>query len=116
MHKHKDKLREMSKARRDRWPNTLAAQRLAKENARIERANKLEAERVKIDLEEEKLRAIERRTAIDRANRLMENESDKMKSHRARMLLADVLEERKHQVKIQLYSPFLQRRYTYILL
>ena len=89
----------MSKYRQKRWPDTLAAQRLAKENARIERLEKLEAERVKIDNEEEKLRAVERRSAIERANKLMENESDKMKSHRARLLLADVLEERKYQVK-----------------
>ena len=96
-------MREISKARQQKWPNTLAAQRIAKENARIKRAEKLEAERMKIDEEEEKRRGIERRNAIDRANKLMANEADRMKSHRARMFLADVLEERKHQVTRLLY-------------
>ncbi len=96
----RDRRKELSKAREDTWSNTLAAQRIAKENARVERAEKLEEERKKIDEEEERRRAIERRSAIERANRLMENEGDRMKSHRSKMLLSDVIEERKYQVRL----------------
>merc|ERR1712151_800269 len=69
-----------------------------------ERKKKLEMEeleRQKVDAEEAKIQLDQRKTTIDRANKLLHDESDRMKSFHSKMMLCDVLAEREAQTGLK---------------
>lgn len=96
--KEKDRLRKQSKAREATWGNTLGAQRLAKFKAREEREARLEAERVKLDELEAGKRRKERSGALSRANKLMYEQRDEIKSFRSKQMQSDVLAHNEAQL------------------
>jgi hypothetical protein len=96
--KIKDELRKKSKAREATWGNTLSAQRKAKFQARIDREARLEAERVRLDEIEAAKRRDERAELINRANRLMYEQRDEIKSFRSKQMQADILEHNSEQL------------------
>merc|ERR1712151_1109277 len=55
----------------------------------------------KIDAEEAKIQLDQRKATIDRANKLLYDESDRMKSFHSKMMLCDVLAEREAQVALK---------------
>ena len=73
------RLKDLSTARVAKWPNTLAAIRQKKEEARATRETKEEAERRVVDREEAERRAADRKEKIDRANGIIYSQTDKMK-------------------------------------
>jgi len=60
-----------------------------------------ELERQKVDAEEAKIQLDQRRATIDRANKLLYDESDRMKSFHSKMMLCDVLAEREAQISLK---------------
>merc|ERR1712217_679099 len=60
-----------------------------------------ELERQKVDAEEAKIQLDQRKNTIDRANKLLHDESDRMKSFHSKMMLCDVLAEREAQVSLK---------------
>merc|ERR1719262_516638 len=60
-----------------------------------------ELERQKIDAEEAKIQLEQRRTTIDRANKLLYDEADRMKSFHSKMMLCDVMAEREAQMNLK---------------
>ena len=69
---HQDlKLHRMSNHRVATWSNTLQAQRKHAENARRERLNREEEERIRVDKLEAEIQRLERQKAVDRANAIM---------------------------------------------
>jgi hypothetical protein len=60
---------DKSMARIKNWPNTLHALRRKKDDIRFERFKKDEEERRRIDLEEAKYKAEERRKILEKANK-----------------------------------------------
>merc|ERR1712228_63499 len=60
-----------------------------------------ELERQKIDAEEAKIQLDQRKATIDRANKLLHDESDRMKSFHSKMMMCDVLAEREAQVALK---------------
>merc|ERR1719410_3335068 len=60
-----------------------------------------ELERQKVDTEEAKIQLDKRKNTIDRANKLLYDESDRMKSFHSKMMLCDVLAEREAQVSLK---------------
>jgi len=60
-----------------------------------------ELERQKVDAEEAKIQLDQRRSTIDRANKLLYDESDRMKSFHSKMMLCDVLAEREAQISLK---------------
>merc|ERR1712151_1182278 len=69
-----------------------------------ERKKKLEMEeleRQKVDAEEAKIQLDARKATIDRANKLLHDESDRMKSFHSKMMMCDVLAEREAQVGLK---------------
>merc|ERR1712194_996934 len=60
-----------------------------------------ELERQKIDAEEAKIQLEKRKFTIDRANKLLHDESDRIKSFHAKMMMCDVLGEREAQVHLK---------------
>lgn len=91
-------LRAMSQARTAKWPNTLEAQRKKKEAARQERLQAEEALRCAIDKEEEALKAEQRRLAIERANKMLYDQTDRVKALHTRMHMADIEGVRAEQI------------------
>lgn len=91
--------KQMSDARKNRWPNTLEAMRAKKEHAMADRENILEKERQEIDRQEAGLQKSNRMKAIERANRLLYDQTDKMKNLRSQQLFSDVLEDRNIQIE-----------------
>lgn len=97
-----DRKRELQKkcaARVSQWPNTLAARRKHKEEARSKRLAALEAERRLNDKKLAKERALDRQRRIDRANRTIYERTDRMKVLRSRRMQADILKQREKQIQ-----------------
>lgn len=85
---------KMSQGRVKQWPNTLEAERKRKEARRQEKLDREEDERKKIDREEAAIAGEKRRMAIERANKMLYDDSDKVKAFHSNLLLSDVLKER----------------------
>ena len=82
----KKNLKAASAAREKKWPNTLAAQRKAKFDARKAREAQAELEMQKLDQQEEDRRAAERKSAIGRANHLLYEQKDQLKKFRSQQV------------------------------
>merc|ERR1712217_138841 len=94
-------LHHLSQARAKTWGNTLEGSRKKKAE---ERRKKLEAEefaRQEVDAQEAKIQLDARKSTIDRANKLLHDESDRIKSFHSKMMLCDVLAEREAQVGLK---------------
>lgn len=81
------------------WPNTLQAMRKKKENWKKERLEAEEEARKKIDREEAELQRERRAAAIDRARKIMYEQTDKMKNLRSQQLYSEVVGDRAEQVR-----------------
>ena len=90
--------KQLSEDRKSKWPNTLDAIRIQKDRAMKEREDILEAERQEVDRKEATLQKKKRMAAIERANMLLYEQTDKMKNLRSQQLYADVIRDRDHQV------------------
>jgi len=76
----RQRLKALSDARKAKWPNTLEALRAKKERARQEKAAADEAVRMALDREEDALQAEKRRVAIERANKMIYDATDRVKA------------------------------------
>merc|ERR1719310_1702284 len=94
------RLQKLSNDRVSRWPNTIEAERKKKEAARLQRLEDEESERKKIDKEEAAIQGEKRRMAIERANKMLYDDNDRVKSFHSQLLLSDVLKEREAQIEI----------------
>jgi hypothetical protein len=92
------RLREKSLARASKWDNTLDGQRAKKQKEKEEKQRKEEAERALIDREEAVYQAEQRKQSIERANKLLYQEDDRVKNFNSKILLSEVLRERNQQV------------------
>lgn len=97
---HRAEMRQRSKARYSKWSNTLEAQRLKKKSDRLKKLEQLELEQQVIDEEEAKYQEAQRRVVLDRANRLLWQDTDKVKNFHGGLLLASVLKEREAQLEL----------------
>lgn len=96
----KDALRTKSLSRYKHWPNTLEAQREKKRKERERRLQEAEAAQQLLDDQEAQYQEEQRRRAIDRANRLLYQETDRAKSLTSAVLLSTVMKEREAQLAI----------------
>lgn len=80
-----------SEQRTATWPNTLEAMRKKKDRWKKDKEERLEEERKKIDEEEMRLQREAQTKQIERANRLLYEQTDRMKTLRSKQLLADVV-------------------------
>ena len=72
-------LHEKSKKRASAWTNTLEGSRRKKQEDRKRALELVELERQKVDQKEEAIAMEKRRNAIERANKILYEESDRMK-------------------------------------
>merc|ERR1711972_795408 len=94
-------LHQKSQARAKTWSNTLEGRRKKKAEERRRKLELEELERQKVDAMEAKIQLDKRKDTIDRANKLLHDESDRMKSFHSKMMLCDVLAEREAQVSLK---------------
>lgn len=94
-------LHKKSQARAETWGNTLAGSRRRKAEEKRRKLELEELERQRIDAEEAKIQLEQRKSTIDRANKLLYDESDRIKSFHSSMMLCDVLHEREAQMNIK---------------
>eukprot|EP00736_Rhodelphis_marinus_P011066 Rmarinus@m.15497 len=87
-----------SMARLQSWGNTIEALREKKARERQKRIEQEEERRAEIDRKEAEYRAEQRRKAIERANKLLYEQSEQMKQFKSAMLHSNVLKERDMQV------------------
>merc|ERR1711977_205307 len=85
-------------ARAKTWDNTLEGSRRKKAEEKRKKLELEELERQKLDSEEAKIQLDQRKATIDRANKLLYDESDRMKSFHSKMMMCDVLAEREAQM------------------
>eukprot|EP00644_Phytophthora_capsici_P013609 jgi/Phyca11/528723/estExt2_fgenesh1_pm.C_PHYCAscaffold_330042 len=88
-----------SEQRTATWPNTLEAMRKKKDRWKKDKEERLEEERKKIDEEEMRLQREAQTKQIGRADRLLYEQTDRMKTLRSKQLLADVVHHRTLQLE-----------------
>ena len=94
-------LRKLSTERSAKWPNTLAALRQHKVDARTARLAAEEAERVALDAAEADLRKKERLAVIERANKLVLQGTAGMRAVHSQVLTSHVIDERQRQLALK---------------
>jgi hypothetical protein len=92
-------LKHLSNEKLKHWPNTLEALRLKKESFLKEKAAEEELKRIEIDREEAEIRRKTRIESIERADKLMYEQTDKMKYLRSQQLYSDAIHTRGFQVQ-----------------
>ncbi|KAL1529271.1 hypothetical protein AB1Y20_000225 [Prymnesium parvum] len=97
----RERLHALSNARKAKWPNTIEANRERKERVRQEKLDAEERMRQEIDKEEEALQAEKRRLAIERANKMLYDSTDRVKALHSKLMLSDVLHERERQLELK---------------
>ncbi|XP_037096347.1 coiled-coil domain-containing protein 173 [Syngnathus acus] len=83
------------------WPNTLACQRQKKLEAKKIREQIEEEKRKQIDMEEAKYREEKRKEAIEKAKEQLYYETERVKGLHRALLLTEVLKEREAQIKLK---------------
>jgi hypothetical protein len=86
-------LQNTSKDRTKRWPNTLDAVRIRREEDRIRRLEDEEIERRRVDAEEADYQDNLRNTQIAKTNNQMFQNQDQVKAMRSKMMMCDVAHE-----------------------
>eukprot|EP00286_Rhodomonas_abbreviata_P020425 CAMPEP_0181307972 /NCGR_PEP_ID=MMETSP1101-20121128/11187_1 /TAXON_ID=46948 /ORGANISM="Rhodomonas abbreviata, Strain Caron Lab Isolate" /LENGTH=494 /DNA_ID=CAMNT_0023414269 /DNA_START=21 /DNA_END=1505 /DNA_ORIENTATION=- len=99
--KMRDRLRDMSKTRMGGWNNTLDARRKQKEADRQSKIDEEEKVRQVMDREEAAFQAAERKKAIQRANTLLYENTERVKAFGSKLYLSDVMKERELQLQIK---------------
>jgi len=97
LHQTRTQLHERSKADISTWTNTIAGQRKQRLEAKAKRESDKEARQVKLDLEEAKFQAQQRKAAITRAKVQMFRQTDLVKTFESAQLLTEVINERSRQ-------------------
>ncbi|RLN50718.1 hypothetical protein BBJ28_00020049 [Nothophytophthora sp. Chile5] len=91
-----------SEQRTAKWPNTLEAMRKKKDRWKKDKEEREEAARKKVDEEEMRLQREAQTQQIERATRLLYEQTDRMKTLRSKQLLTDVIHlEEKHMLEEQ---------------
>lgn len=86
------------------------AQRARKESSKAERLAAEEEVRKEVDRREAKIKAEARQLQIERANKMLYDETDKVKSFHSALLLSDVLKERESQIEYKKGLDTIRRR------
>eukprot|EP00878_Enallax_costatus_P034326 GHUV01038051.1.p1 GENE.GHUV01038051.1~~GHUV01038051.1.p1 ORF type:complete len:163 (+),score=48.34 GHUV01038051.1:328-816(+) len=110
------RLKQLSEERAGRWPNTLQAARARKEQARLDRIAAEEAEREEADRQEALVKAEQRRLALERANKMLFDETDDIKGLHGKLQLAETLAENEalteHKKRIQALKKEQEQRFV----
>nr|CCA14557.1 conserved hypothetical protein [Albugo laibachii Nc14] len=90
-------LKQKSTDRYSQWPNTLDAMRQKRDRWKKDKEDREEKVRLRMDEEEKQIQTRVRTKQIERANQLIYEQTDRMKTLRSKELLTDVLYHRQFQ-------------------
>lgn len=91
----------MSKARVSQWTNTIQGFVAQRQREKVERLEREELERRKLDLIEHQLNEEKRLIATEKAFKVAHDHQDHVKAFHTGMLLSDVMNERDLQIAHQ---------------
>lgn len=94
-------LKQISQSKMKNWPDSIEMAKKLKLESRKKIFFEKEAEKRKIDEEERKFNEMEKKIIIERANKLLFEAQDPVKSFHSKLLLADVMKEREYQMEIK---------------
>lgn len=94
-------LKSISQNKMRQWPDSIEMTKKNKLESRKRVFFEKEMEKRKIDDEEKKFQEIQKRQVIEKANTLLFETQDPVKSFNSKMLLSDVLKERDYQREIK---------------
>ena len=94
-------MHQQSQARYKNWGNTLEAQRTKKKTDRVRKLEAIERAQQLIDAEEQHYQEAQRRVVLDRANRLLWQDTHAVKNFHGGLLHASVLKEREAQIDLK---------------
>eukprot|EP00998_Keelungia_sp_KM082_P013346 NODE_983_length_1521_cov_88.404591_g972_i0.p1 GENE.NODE_983_length_1521_cov_88.404591_g972_i0~~NODE_983_length_1521_cov_88.404591_g972_i0.p1 ORF type:complete len:474 (-),score=131.73 NODE_983_length_1521_cov_88.404591_g972_i0:7-1428(-) len=97
----RERLKKLSEERVANWPNTIEASRMKKQAERASRLAEEESQRAAADAKEAGFQAQAREDAINRANMMLYEQDDKVKTFNSKMFLTSVLEERHKQLQLK---------------
>jgi len=95
------RLKEISDARIESWPNTVQALRKKKEAKRFENFKKDELERRDIEQDEAQYQSGQKRILLDRVKKQIFDRVDRVKAFHSKILVSDAINERELQLQIQ---------------
>jgi len=96
----KRRLKDLSDARIQNWPNTVQAIRKKKEAERFEKFKKEELERRELEQDEARFQAGEKRKLLDKCKKQVWDRVDRVKAFHSKLLVSDALHERELQLEI----------------
>ncbi|XP_077437117.1 cilia- and flagella- associated protein 210 [Vanacampus margaritifer] len=99
--RQREALHLKSKQMAEMWPDTLACQRQKKLEAKKLRDQMEEEKRKQIDMEEAKYREEKRKEAIEKAKEQLYYETERVKGLHRALLLTEVLKERETQIELK---------------
>jgi hypothetical protein len=99
--KRREKLKQLSDSRVAGWTDTLASKCKAKLEWKEDKARQEEEQRRLQDAEDDERRRITRMEAIDNAERLLREQTEKVRQFRQQQMLVDTLDARDDQLKEQ---------------
>nr|XP_057937901.1 cilia- and flagella- associated protein 210 isoform X1 [Doryrhamphus excisus] len=99
--RQRELLQQKSKEMAKLWPNTLASQRQKKLEAKKIREQMEEDKRKEMDMEEAKYREEQRKEAIEKAKRQLYYQTQRVKGLHRALLLTEVLKEREAQMELK---------------
>jgi hypothetical protein len=100
----KAKLKAASKARYEKWPNTLEAMRIKKGTDRMKRLEAIELAQQEIDRQEAAFQQQQTQDALNKANRLLFTNNDQVKVLHSALLMSNILQERDEQMQMSNYK------------
>lgn len=95
-------LKAISQNKMKQWPDSIEMAKKNKLESRKRVFFEKEMEKRKIDEEEKKFQEMQKKIVIERANKLLFEAQDPVKSFNSKMLLSDVLKEREYQKEIKI--------------
>jgi hypothetical protein len=93
-------LKAVSQTKMRQWPDSIEMAKKNKLEVRKKVFFEKEAEKRKIDEEERKFQEMQKKIIVERANKLLFDAQDPVKSFHSKLLYADVLKERDYQKEI----------------
>ena len=95
----REQLKQISDSRVAGWKDTLAATRKAKIEWKAEKARQEEEKRKVLDAEEAAIREKQRRDSLSHANRLLREQTEKLRQFRSQQMLVEAFNTRDFQIK-----------------
>ncbi|CAD8121406.1 unnamed protein product [Paramecium sonneborni] len=105
----KFELHKLSQDRVKNWNNTLKQNKVQKDRTKFERFKQDEEERRKIDEDERRYQALVKQQILEKANKQIYENNERIRQFQSKMLVVDALQEREGQKQIKEMQKLLEK-------